>query len=198
MPGFMKTTRPDGENGGSPLVRLPGGGDLVAFGGDLKPERLLEMYRSGVFPWYEESSPILWWSPDPRAILELDRVHVSRSLRRTLRREPFRITFDQAFPEVIRACAEQREDDDGTWITRDMILAYTEMHRLGQGPVIERQSVDPRTPCPAGNEPTHVIGNLLMGGEPDVALVAHVLDQRSNGQRTGWPPSHRRMPYTNP
>ncbi len=74
MHGSMETTRPDGDSEDSPLIRLPGGGDLVAFGGDLKPERLLEMYRSGIFPWYEEDSPILWWSPDPRAILSMRRL----------------------------------------------------------------------------------------------------------------------------
>ena len=133
----METTRPDGDSEESPLIRLPGGGDLVAFGGDLKPERLLEMYRSGIFPWYEEDSPILWWSPHPRAILELDDVHRSRSLRRTLRRKSFRMTLDQAFPEVIRRCAEARADDDSTWITRDMVRAYTEMHRLGHAHSVE-------------------------------------------------------------
>src|SRR5262249_25948193 len=101
---------------------------LVAVGGDLSPRRLLAAYRRGIFPWYDESTPILWWSPDPRAILPLDGLHVSRRLARTLRNTPFVVTFDLAFEAVMCGCADRGE---GTWITPEMLTAYTELHRLG-------------------------------------------------------------------
>jgi leucyl/phenylalanyl-tRNA--protein transferase len=104
---------------------------LLAAGGDLSPERLLCAYRSGIFPWYEEGSPILWWSPDPRAVLEPGAVRISRSLRRRIARGDYEITVDRAFGEVIAACAAPRPKSEGTWITDDMIVAYAELHRLG-------------------------------------------------------------------
>ncbi len=102
---------------------------LVAVGGDLSPERLLNAYRNGVFPWYDESTPICWWSPDPRAIFEIDRFRPSRRLLRTVRSGRFRMTLDQDFAGVIRGCADRPEE--GTWITPEMIEAYEELHRLG-------------------------------------------------------------------
>jgi leucyl/phenylalanyl-tRNA---protein transferase len=108
---------------------------LVAMGGDLSPNRLLEAYRRGIFPWYDESLPICWWSPDPRAIFELDHFHISRRLSRTRRSGRFRITVDRAFSEVIRGCADRPEQ--GTWITSEMIEAYEALHRLGQAHSVE-------------------------------------------------------------
>src|SRR5437667_3437780 len=108
---------------------------LVAIGGDLRPERLLQAYRNGVFPWYDEDEPICWWSPDPRAIFELDGLHVSRRLRRTLRSGRFTLTVDRDFAGVIRGCAEGREE--GTWITPEMIRAYDALHSLGSAHSIE-------------------------------------------------------------
>jgi len=108
---------------------------LLAVGGDLKPETLLAAYRHGVFPWYDEGDPILWWSPDPRAIFELDGLHISRRLRRTLRSGRFKVTFDRDFGSVIRGCAEGREE--GTWITPDMMDAYETLHRLGHAHSVE-------------------------------------------------------------
>jgi leucyl/phenylalanyl-tRNA--protein transferase len=105
---------------------------LLAVGGDLSSERLLEAYRAGIFPWYSEEQPILWWSPDPRFILELDDFRISRSLRRTLKKAIFSVTFDRAFEEVIRACATvRREGQAGTWITSEMQEAYINLHGLG-------------------------------------------------------------------
>ena len=105
---------------------------LLAVGGDLSPERLLAAYAAGIFPWYGPESPILWWSPDPRLVLDPARLHVPRSLARTRRRSPWRITVDVAFDRVIRACAEtQRPDQDGTWITPAMVRAYCQLHALG-------------------------------------------------------------------
>jgi leucyl/phenylalanyl-tRNA--protein transferase len=108
---------------------------LVAIGGDLRPEYLLQAYRRGIFPWYDEGQPVLWWSPDPRAIFELDGLHVPRRLWRTIRSGRFRVTFDQAFAEVIRGCADR--PGEGTWITADMIDAYEELHRLGYAHSVE-------------------------------------------------------------
>ncbi len=104
---------------------------LLAAGGDLSPERLMAAYRRGIFPWYEEGQPILWWSPDPRAIIPVDGLHISRSLHKRLRRDDYRVSFDTAFAEVVRACAAPRKGSDGTWITAEMQHAYIELHRLG-------------------------------------------------------------------
>jgi len=108
---------------------------LVAIGGDLRPERLLHAYRQGVFPWYDEDGPIMWWSPDPRAIFELDGFHISRRLRRTLHSQRFTTTIDRDFAGVIRGCAIR--PGEGTWITPDMIEAYENLHRLGYAHSIE-------------------------------------------------------------
>jgi leucyl/phenylalanyl-tRNA--protein transferase len=108
---------------------------LVAIGGDLRPSTLLRAYRSGVFPWYDESMPICWWSPDPRAILPLDGVHVSRRLARTLRSKQFTVTADRHFSGVIRACAHRPLD--GTWLVPEMIEAYEQLHRLGHAHSLE-------------------------------------------------------------
>ena len=108
---------------------------LVGVGGDLSPTRLLEAYRRGIFPWFDETTPILWWSPDPRAIFELDGLHVSRRLARTLRSGRFTTTVDAAFGEVIRGCADR--PGQGIWITPDMIDAYTTLHRLGWAHSVE-------------------------------------------------------------
>lgn len=102
---------------------------LLAVGGDLSPARLLFAYESGVFPWYSQGVPPLWWSPNPRALMDRERLHVSRSLRRVLRSGAFEVTFDRAFSQVIAACASNREG--GTWILPEMMLAYTQLHELG-------------------------------------------------------------------
>jgi leucyl/phenylalanyl-tRNA--protein transferase len=105
---------------------------LLAVGGDLQVDRLLLAYRMGIFPWYSEGQPILWWSPDPRLILEPDRLKISRRLTQTLRKKRFRITFDSAFHEVIHACATvPRQRGPGTWITPEMERAYVALHREG-------------------------------------------------------------------
>jgi leucyl/phenylalanyl-tRNA--protein transferase len=108
---------------------------LVGVGGDLGPDTLLEAYRSGVFPWYDEGMPVCWWSPDPRAVIELDGLHVSRRLARTLRSGEFAVTFDREFAAVIRGCADR--PDEGTWIVPDMIAAYERLHELGHAHSVE-------------------------------------------------------------
>jgi leucyl/phenylalanyl-tRNA--protein transferase len=110
---------------------------LLAVGGDLAPRRLLAAYRAGIFPWFSEGQPILWWSPDPRMLLFPDELQVSRSLRKTLRRGRFEVSVDQAFAEVIRGCAGPRRDGDGTWLLPEMIAAYSELHRLGLAHSVE-------------------------------------------------------------
>jgi leucyl/phenylalanyl-tRNA--protein transferase len=104
---------------------------LLAAGGDLAPERLLAAYQRGIFPWYQEGQPILWWSPDPRAVLWPDALKVSRSLRRSVRNRRFEFRVDTAFDRVVAACAEPRSYGAGTWITEDMAEAYGRLHRLG-------------------------------------------------------------------
>lgn len=104
---------------------------LVAIGGDLGLERLLFAYRHAIFPWYVEEQPILWWSPDPRAVLRPKALHLGRTTRRRLQRAGFSISINQAFERVIRECAAPRAASDGTWITSEMITAYETMHRAG-------------------------------------------------------------------
>jgi len=111
---------------------------LLAIGGDLSPARLLSAYLHGIFPWFsDDSGPIMWWSPDPRAVIFPDRVKVSRSLRRTLARGAFEIRLDTEFDEVVRGCAAPREGDPRTWITPAIRAAYGELHRLGYAHSVE-------------------------------------------------------------
>ena len=110
-------------------LREPNG--LLAAGGDLRPERLIQAYRHGCFPWFQDGQPILWWSPDPRTVLLPDELHVSRSLAKLLRQGRYQVSFDQAFAEVIRACAAPRSYAAETWITSPMQDAYLELHRSG-------------------------------------------------------------------
>lgn len=110
---------------------------LLAIGGDLSPPRLLAAYRHGIFPWFNPGEPILWWSPDPRAVLYPDKINISRSLRKTLRKNRFRVTTDQAFEAVMQACQAPREGQQGTWITGEMRIAYGKMHELGYAHSVE-------------------------------------------------------------
>lgn len=110
---------------------------LLAVGGDLSPERLLAAYREGIFPWYSKGEPLLWWSPNPRFVLFPQELRVSRSMRQFLRKQLFRITFDQAFRGVIAACRKPRPGQDDTWITQEMQEAYTALHDLGYAHSVE-------------------------------------------------------------
>lgn len=110
---------------------------LIAAGGDLSAARLVEAYRRGIFPWFDEGQPILWWSPNPRTVLFPERIHISRSMRKLLKKQTFEVTADQAFTEVIDYCAQLREDTSGTWITPEMMDAYCELHRQGVAHSIE-------------------------------------------------------------
>ena len=112
---------------------------LLAVGGDLRPERLLEAYRHGIFPWYSGNQPILWWSPDPRTVLFPEKLHIARSLKRRLRSGIFTVTFDTCFRDVVQHCAGPRLQypEGGTWITAEMLEAYTEFHELGYAHSVE-------------------------------------------------------------
>lgn len=103
---------------------------LLAMGGDLSPQRLLLAYSQGIFPWYNPGEPILWWSPDPRCVLFPQKIHISRSLNKTLKKAIFRVSFDGDFPAVIAACRKDRLQT-GTWITAEMQQAYIDLWRLG-------------------------------------------------------------------
>lgn len=110
---------------------------LLAAGGDLSPQRLLAGYRRGIFPWYEAGQPILWWCPDPRAVIVPGELHVSRSLRRTIRRGLLHTTVDRDYGAVVDGCAAERPGQHGTWITPEMNAAYRRLHALGHAHSIE-------------------------------------------------------------
>jgi len=116
-------------------LREPDG--LLAVGGDLSVPRLMSAYRHGIFPWYSDEQPILWWSPDPRSVLFPGELKISRSLRKTLKKGTLRITFDTAFADVMQQCAAPRDDGMGTWITEDMQIAYRRFHQAGHAHSVE-------------------------------------------------------------
>jgi len=132
---------------------LPDPNGLLAAGGDLSPARLIDAYQRGIFPWFGEDDPVLWWSPDPRMVLYSEELRVSRSLRRVLRSGRFRVTMDMAFAAVMAGCAEPRPGQDGTWITPAMTAAYHRLGALGYAHSVETW-----------------IGDRLVGGLYGVAL----------------------------
>jgi leucyl/phenylalanyl-tRNA---protein transferase len=136
---------------------------LLAVGGDLRASRLLEAYRSGIFPWYEEGQPILWWSPDPRCVLYPDQLHISRSLKKTLRRRDYQVTFDQAFMSVMQRCAESRHDQDGTWITPDMLEAFEQLHTLEIAHSVEVWRTENEQPQLVGGLYGIALGSVFFG-----------------------------------
>ena len=123
------------KNAPFPDPNLAGPDGLVAVGGDLGVERLLAAYRMGIFPWTVH--PITWWSPDPRAILELDRIHVSKSLAQVIRRSQFEVTTDQSFRAVMEGCAAPAPGREGVWITEEFVEAYTRLHGQGHAHSVE-------------------------------------------------------------
>jgi leucyl/phenylalanyl-tRNA--protein transferase len=121
-----------------PPPELASGNGVLAVGGDLSPRRLVEAYRNGIFPWYSDGDPIIWWSPDPRYVLFPDELRVSRSMRQVMRRAVFEISFDRDFRAVIEACrTNRRRHEKGTWIPDDMLEAYSELHDLGLAHSVE-------------------------------------------------------------
>lgn len=126
---------------------------LLAFGGDLSPKRILAAYHQGIFPWFNPGDPILWWSPSPRTVVFPDQMHVSKSLRKTLRKGIYRVTFDNCFRDVMSACAAPRAYADGTWISNEIINSYCALHARGIAHSVEVWN-----------------GNELVGGLYGIAL----------------------------
>jgi leucyl/phenylalanyl-tRNA--protein transferase len=155
---------------------------LLAAGGDLRPERLLAAYRAGIFPWYEAGQPILWWSPDPRCILIPAELRIARRLLRQLRTTPLEVTFDNAFTDVIEACAGPRRSQQGTWITAEMATAYRRLYDMGWAHSVEvwddRQLVGGVYGVCIGRA---FFGESMFSGSPNtskmalVALTRHML-----------------------
>ncbi len=111
---------------------------LLAIGGNLSVKRLLDAYRRGIFPWYEASQPVMWWSPDPRMVLFPEKLKVSKSMKQVIRKNEFRVTFNEVFEAVINNCAAiDREGQHGTWITEEMKAAFIELHELGMANSVE-------------------------------------------------------------
>lgn len=130
---------PDDETTPFPAVdqALDDPNGLLAIGGPLSPARLEMAYRHGIFPWFSDGQPVLWWSPDPRAVFLPGELHISRSLRKRVRKGEFKLALDRRFEDVMRACAAPRAGQPGTWITSEMIEAYVRLHRLGLAHSVE-------------------------------------------------------------
>lgn len=126
MPIFLLGEEPE-----FPPAQLASAEGIIAAGGDLSPQRLLNAYTSGIFPWYSEGDPILWWSPDPRMVLFPENIHVSRSMKKLLKKKTFEFSFDTCFDQVLENCAGPRGGQPGTWITREIKAAYVYLHELG-------------------------------------------------------------------
>lgn len=135
---------------------------LLGVGGSLSPSWLIAAYSAGIFPWYSEGQPLLWWSPDPRLVLRPEACHLSRSLRKTLRRQTFTVTFDCAFSQVIRACRQVRQSTS-TWITTEMVQAYVQLHQMGYAHSVESWILEEDTPVLAGGLYGIALGKCFFG-----------------------------------
>ncbi len=135
---------------------------LLAVGGDLQPQRLINAYRQGIFPWFSDNDPLMWWSPDPRTIIKLSDLRVNRTLRKAIKKSPYKITLNTAFEQVIEQCADAPFRHDGTWILPEMQAAYINLHKLGYAHSIEiwQTNID----NPSQQKPT------LVGGLYGVAI----------------------------
>ena len=153
----------------SSALREPNG--LLAAGGSLAPERLIEAYGKGIFPWFEEGQPILWWTPDPRMVLFPENLHISKSLARAMKKSSWRFTSDTAFREVITACAGARPNARGTWITPGIIEAYCTLHAMGVAHAVEVR---------AGDELIGGLYGLAMG---DVFFGESMFSHRDNAAK---------------
>lgn len=121
----------------SPHLALTEPNGLLAIAGDLSPQRLINAYRDGIFPWYSEGDAIMWWSPDPRAIISIDQLNINKTLKKVIKKQPYRITLNNAFEEVIGFCADAPFRSEATWIVDDMEAAYIQLHQLGYAHSIE-------------------------------------------------------------
>jgi leucyl/phenylalanyl-tRNA--protein transferase len=148
---------------------------LLAVGGDLSAERLLNAYRSGIFPWYEEGGPILWWSPDPRFVLFPSKLHVSRSLERVLKKGKYEFTFDTEFEAVMKECGRSVPGRERTWITEEMVEAYVELHRMGCAHSVEARLDGKLVGGLYGVSVGRVFcGESMFSREPDASKAAFV------------------------
>ncbi len=167
----------------NPTLADPSG--LLGVGGDLSPERLLLAYRTGIFPWYSDGQPILWWSPDPRMVLDPADLRISRSLGKRVRQQRYRISLDEAFADVMMQCAVvPRPGQDGTWLTAEMLEAYVELHRQGHAHSVEAWEGDELV----GGLYGVIVGGIFSGESmfarrPDASKVAFVHLVR---QLQGW------------
>lgn len=121
----------------SPSEALTDPNGLLAIGGDLTPQRIVNAYQNGIFPWFNEGDPIMWWSPDPRAIIVCDEITINRTLRKFIKKSPYRVTLNKDFDNVIALCADAPFRKEGTWIIDDMITSYSRLHELGFAHSIE-------------------------------------------------------------
>jgi leucyl/phenylalanyl-tRNA--protein transferase len=154
-------------------MRDPNG--LLMAGSNLKPARLVQAYRQGIFPWYSDGEPILWWSPDPRCIIWPDRVKVSRSLAKTIRKQKFTISYNRAFSDVINNCSKPRPGSHGTWITTDMSDSYCELARRGIAESVEVWNGDTLVGGLYGVVVGRVfVGESMFSKESDASKVALV------------------------
>ena len=136
---------------------------LLAVGGDLSLPRLIEAYRNGIFPWFCEDEPILWWSPDPRCVFMLDDIHISRSLRRELNKHRYQVSINTAFQQVVEACAAPRKDQPETWILPEMQQAYLQLHHFGFAHSIEVWDAQEENPVLVGGMYGVSIGRFFFG-----------------------------------
>ena len=167
---WLDPHRPDFPDAAEALSEPNG---LLAAGGDLSPARIIQAYRQGIFPWYEDPQPILWWSPNPRTVLYPGQFHLSRSLRKTIRKGDYRATMDRHFASVIEHCGRLRRYREGTWITGDMQRAYQELHKLGIAHSVEIWRDDQL----AGGLYGIALGKVFFGEsmfslEPDASKIA--------------------------
>ncbi|MCG8324179.1 MAG: leucyl/phenylalanyl-tRNA--protein transferase [Thiotrichales bacterium] len=154
-------------------LRDPDG--LLAIGGDLSMARLLDAYQRGIFPWYNEGQPIMWWSPDPRCVLEFKDLRISRSLRKSLRNKKYRITLNHDFYQVIRRCSEPRRDSADTWITEELIQAFLRLHESGYAHSIECWSGDDLVGGLYGMTMGKIFfGESMFSRQPDASKIALV------------------------
>lgn len=161
---------------------------ILAIGGDLSSERLYLAYKSGIFPWFNEGEPIIWWSPNPRMVLFLDEIKISKSMRNILNRKLFTVTFNQNFREVISNCQQaKRNGQNGTWISKDMIEAYCKLHELGIAKSVEVWQENQLVGGLYGIDLGHVFCGESMFSEVSnaskVAFIALVTDLKSKNYR---------------
>lgn len=147
---------------------------LLAAGGDLSVNRLICAYQQGIFPWYSDDDPILWWSPAPRCVIYPDQLHISKSLRKTLKKQNFKVTFDRAFTEVIAACSAMRKDSEGTWISDDIQRAYCQLHTQGVAHSVEVWNAD------------QLIGGLYGIALGKVFFGESMFSRQSNGSKIAF------------